>query len=157
MRRSVYVFAVAGSLLSACNRHDEAAAPGPRSPGRYAGIGTFEAGRLWRETTGAPSSNDSAAAKLDDDEHVIVVLDSHTGEVRQCGDHSGFCVAMNPWAAPGGTSVPVRLKKHAAEASADDRRACPDGAPKIRHVIPEIRPGDFDGVQTLAPPGARQS
>ena len=80
MRRSIYVLVMAGSLLSACNRSNGADAPGPRSPGRYAGIGTFEAGRLWRETAGAPSSNDSAAAKLDDDEHVIVVLDSHTGE-----------------------------------------------------------------------------
>jgi hypothetical protein len=121
MRRSVYVFAVAGSILSACNRHDEAAAPGPKSPGRYAGIGTFEAGRLWREMAAAPTSNEPAAASLNDDEHVIVVLDSHTGEVRQCGDHSGYCVAMNPWTAPGATSVPVRLKKHVAEAPADDQ------------------------------------
>jgi len=121
MRRSIFLLVMAGSILSACNRSNGAAAPGPRSPGRYAGIGTFDAGRLWRETAGAPSSKDSAAAKLDDDEHVIVVLDSHTGEIRQCGDHSGFCVAMNPWTAPGPTTVPVRLKKHAAEASTDDQ------------------------------------
>jgi hypothetical protein len=136
MRRSIHVLAVVGSLLSACNRNDEATAPGPKSPGRYAGIGTFEAGRLWREMAGAPSSKDLATAKLDDDEHVIVVLDSHTGEVRQCGDHSGFCVAMNPWTTPGSTAVPVRLKKHAAEASDDDQAS----AGRVENVMNEAAP-----------------
>jgi hypothetical protein len=81
-------------VLAGCDKH-EASSAGPKSPGRYAGIGTFDAGRLWQEMK-SPTSQDKSAASLADDEHVIVVLDSHTGEIRQCGDHSGFCVAMNP-------------------------------------------------------------
>ena|SRR5438128_659854 len=118
MRPTFFVLATA-CLLVGCDQ--QAAAPaGPRSPGRYAGIGTFDAGRLWQQMKGTLNSQDAAAAKLADDEHVIVVLDSHTGEIRQCGDHSGFCVAMNPWAA-GGTpeATPVRLTKHAAELDAE--------------------------------------
>ncbi|MEO6360922.1 MAG: hypothetical protein ABIO43_10160 [Sphingomicrobium sp.] len=61
-------------------------------------------------------------AKLEDDENVIVVIDSQTGEVRQCGDHSGFCVTMTPWAAQGPrTAAPVKLKKHAADLDAEDQ------------------------------------
>ena len=104
-------------VLGACHQQDTAP-PGPRSPGRYAGIGTFDAGRLWQETKGAPTSQDPAAANSADDEHVIVVLDSHTGEIRQCGDHSGYCVAINPWTS-GGTTAPVKLNKHGAELAAE--------------------------------------
>ena len=91
-----------------------------KRPGRYAGIGTFEPGRLWEQLAGTPASKDPQAATLADDEHIIVVLDSHTGEIRQCGDHSGVCVAMNPWsdkAAP--LAVPTRLAKHAADLDAE--------------------------------------
>ena len=71
--------AITACLLSACNQEPAASSAGPRSAGRYAGIGTFDAGRLWHQMKGPPNSRDSAAAKLADDEHVIVVLDSHTG------------------------------------------------------------------------------
>ena len=107
-------------LLAACNQSDAASSAGPKSPGRYAGIGTFDAGRLWREMKGAPASKDSTASQLADDEHVIVVLDSHTGEVRQCGDHSGFCVAMNPWTNGTAEGTPVKLAKHAADVEAEE-------------------------------------
>ncbi len=36
-------------------------------------------------------------AGLADDEQVIVVVDSDTGEIRQCGALSGYCVGMRPW------------------------------------------------------------
>lgn len=60
------------------------------------------------------TANPSAApevARLSDDEHVVVVVDSLTGEIRQCGDLSGYCVGMNPWAKPLGAlqTAPVRL------------------------------------------------
>src|SRR5207245_2524420 len=111
-------------MLGGCDQREAASSAGPKSPGRYSGIGTFDAGRLWQQIKGAPSSQDVATARLADDEHVIVVLDSHTGEIRQCGDHSGFCVAMNPWAA-GGTAegAPVKLTKHAAELDAEDEHS----------------------------------
>jgi hypothetical protein len=113
MSPTVFVLAAA-CLMAGCNQQ-AASSAGPKSPGRYAGIGTFDAGRLWQQMKGAPNSQDTAAAKLADDEHVIVVLDSHTGEIRQCGDHSGFCVAMNPWAGGTPEAVPVKLTKHAAD------------------------------------------
>ena len=109
-------FFLIACLLVGCDRHDSTAS-GLKSRGRYAGIGTYDAGRLWQQIV-APDPKDPAAAKLADDEHVIVVLDSHTGEVRQCGDHSGYCVAMNPWST-GSAAAPVKLVKHAADLDAE--------------------------------------
>lgn len=125
-----YTLLLCACALDGCNQHEAPSSAGPKSPGRYAGIGTFDAGRLWQQMKGAPTTQDSAAAKLADDEHVIVVLDSHTGEVRQCGDHSGYCVSMNPWAANGsGASVPVNLAKHAADLDAENNAAADAAAP----------------------------
>jgi hypothetical protein len=87
----------------------------PRAQGRYSGIGIFETDRLWKKS-GVAEPKDPAAARLADDTAVIVVIDSHTGEVRQCGNNSGYCVTMNPWAEPGQrTAAPVKLTKHAAD------------------------------------------
>jgi hypothetical protein len=108
-----------GLALSGCGRADSEYGTNRKVPGRYAGIGTFDAGRMWSQTAGIAAPKDPAAAKLEDDEHVIVVIDTRTGEVRQCGDHSGVCVAMNPWGGPGGLTAPVQLKKHAAELDAE--------------------------------------
>ena len=127
MRGTRYGLLLSAFLLLGCNQREAASSAGPKSPGRYAGIGTFDAGRLWQEMRGASPTQDAAAAKLADDEHVIVVLDSHTGEVRQCGDHSGYCVSMNPWTASGpGSAVPVKLNKHASDIDAENNAASPD-------------------------------
>jgi hypothetical protein len=127
----------ASILLTSCSKSPDAAPAGARSPGRFAGIGVFDAGRLWAQMAGPDDKADPAAAKLADDEHIIVVLDSHTGEVRQCGDHSGYCVAMNPWAGPDSSarSLPVRLRKHAAdlEAEAQSNAAEPTGDTNASH------------------------
>jgi hypothetical protein len=127
MRAHLMVLLLAATTVAGCNQ--DAATnelePMAKSPGRYAGIGTFDAGRLWEQMAGAPTTQDAAAAKLADDEHIIVVLDSHTGEVRQCGDHSGICVAMNPWTGKGGAPIaaPTRLAKHAADLDAEAEKA----------------------------------
>jgi hypothetical protein len=112
-----------GSILSGCNAQEDAmTGAGQKSQGRYAGIGTFEPGRLWEQMAGTADPADPAAAKLEDDEQIIVVIDSHTGEVRQCGNHSGFCVTMDPWAsATVRTGAPIKLKKHAADLAAEDQ------------------------------------
>jgi len=111
--------------------------PGPKSSGRYAGIGTYDAGRLWGQMAGIAAPSDPTAAKLEDDEHVIVVVDSHTGEVRQCGDHSGICVAMDPWAGQGSrTAAPVKLKKHAADLAAEDQASVEEAAPATNETTP---------------------
>lgn len=123
MRANLVMLLLTGSILAGCSQNDEAVneiEAMSKSPGRYAGIGAFDAGRMWEQTAGAPASKDSKAATLADDEHIIVVLDSHTGEVRQCGDHSGICVAMNPWSGNGAPIVaPTPLTKHAADLDAE--------------------------------------
>jgi hypothetical protein len=44
-----------------------------------------------------------------------------TGEIRQCGNLSGYSVGMNPWnhALSGKQTAPLGLDKHAAELSSD--------------------------------------
>jgi hypothetical protein len=112
-----------GCILVGCDRHDFSPAA-PKSVGRYAGIGTFDAGRLWQQIKGSTVSQDKSAAGLGDDEHVIVALDTHTGEIRQCGDHSGFCVSMNPWTSAAKTTVtPVSLAHNANDLAAKDQSA----------------------------------
>lgn len=121
MRGSTIGLLMTCCVLSGCDRSPAPSASGPKSPGRYAGIGVFEAGRLWGQRADAPNPSDAATARLEDDEHIIVVIDSHTGEVRQCGDQSGSCVVMNPWAADGPpTLLPAKLKKHASDLAAED-------------------------------------
>ena len=135
----VYALAVviAGCALSGCGGPADAPNSGARSPGRYSGIGTYDAGRLWAHIAGVEAPSDPAAAKLEDDEHVIVVIDSHTGEVRQCGDYSGVCVAMNPWAGQGSrTAAPVKLAKHAADLAAEDQARIEQAAPATEEAVP---------------------
>ena len=64
------------------------------SQGRYLGVGIYAPGAAWTRVT-RPRAGD---VKLGDDQAIIVVTDSRSGEVRACGDLSGYCVAMNPWA-----------------------------------------------------------
>lgn len=99
--------------------------PGSKSgsgDGRYAGIGVFDAGRLWARMVQENPPNEPEKARIADDEHVIVVVDTRTGEVRQCGDLSGYCVSMNPWSGAK-PPAPVKLSKHAAELDAEAEAA----------------------------------
>jgi hypothetical protein len=124
MRARLMLLLVIAAGLAGCNQvaATNDLEPALKSPGRYAGIGTFEAGRLWHHLARATASKDPKAATLADDEHIIVVLDSHTGEVRQCGDHSGVCVAMSPWGAAPPVTVPTPLVRHAADLDAEAKR-----------------------------------
>jgi hypothetical protein len=117
MKIVAIVLTVAGAGLAACS--------GPVRPttasdahGRYASAGTYPAGRMWSQMAAAPAPKDAAAARLGDDEQIIVVLDSQTGELRQCGNVSGYCVAMNPWSKPPG-ATPAALAKHADQLDAE--------------------------------------
>ncbi|QAY76411.1 hypothetical protein [Sphingosinicella sp. BN140058] len=105
--------------LAGCDHVPPPAGPPGKTSGRYAGIGVYDAGRLWSQIADRPEAKDPALAGIADDEPIIVVVDSHTGEVRQCGDHSGYCVAMNPWRSSG-TTLPLKLGKHAEDLAADD-------------------------------------
>ncbi len=121
MREAAIALLCGALLLAGCHRVSQA--PEDRSPhGRFGGIGIYDAGRMWRQMA-THDTKDPALAKLADDEHIIVVIDSHTGEVRQCGDHSGQCVAMNPWAGSGVPGLPIPVTMHAAELDAEDKGA----------------------------------
>ena len=119
MRQIFYIALGLTTILTACERGEYAATGSKKDQGRYSGIGTFEAGRLWSQIK-RPVTGTDDKARLDDDEHVIVVVDTHSGEIRQCGDHSGFCVKMNPWSNDSAVpATPVSLEKHAAQLDAE--------------------------------------
>lgn len=100
------------ACLCACGNAPEAR-QSDRHGGRYVGIGIYNSGEMWQRIVAASRSEDRGAATLRDDEQVIVVVDSRTGEVRQCGNLSGHCIRMNPWS--GQQAVPVSLTEHAAD------------------------------------------
>lgn len=109
--------ALACLALTGCQKKAEAAASnlfGSSPRGRYLGVAVYAPGRMWEQVVRAGAPTDTAAATLKDDEQVIVVVDSATGEVRQCGNLSGFCIAMNPWSTPA-AAVPSALLKHAQQ------------------------------------------
>jgi len=85
---------------------------GHRQGGRYHGIGIYSPGAVWERIAGAGRTDNPQAATLRDDEQVIVVVDSETGEVRQCGNLSGHCIRMNPWEAQ---RAPVNVTEHQAD------------------------------------------
>ncbi len=100
-------------LLGGCGEAGDGRSP-PLRHGRYAGIGTYPADRLWSRIAAADKPADAAAATVEDDGQIIVVVDSHTGEIRQCGNLSGYCIGMHPWA--GATrAAPARLTAHAVD------------------------------------------
>ena len=98
------------------NEKPPIAAGGAR--GRYVGVGIYSPGQMWVQLVHSASpAPDPAAATLDDDEQIIVLLDSATGEFRQCGNLSGHCIGLNPWTKPQakGQTLPAALLKHAQE------------------------------------------
>jgi hypothetical protein len=101
--------------------------------GRYSGVGIYQADSLWNEIEGVQATNDAQAARLDDDNQIIVVIDRNTGEVRQCGNHSGFCIAMNPWRAKGDDKtprLPAQLRKHSSDLVNESEAAATNEATK---------------------------
>lgn len=80
--------------------------------GRYAAIGIYQPGDGWTKMLADQQAPGPDAARQLLDQAVIVVTDSQTGEVRACGDMSGYCVGMNPWKAAltGAQVAPIRLK-----------------------------------------------
>ena len=119
-RIGVLVAILALGVVGGCvKRADDGAA---LHGGRYLGVGVYSAGALWRKLVTA-DNKDAAAAKLSDDDEVIVVVDSHTGELRQCGNLTGYCVVMNPWQTPAGASqrAPAKLTIHQEQLEAQAR------------------------------------
>ena len=60
------------------------------------------------------SPKDSKAAQPIDDQAIIVVSDSETGELRACGDLTGYCIGFNPWKQPlsSAQQTPIVLTAH---------------------------------------------
>ena len=89
-------------------------APADHGHGRYAGIGIYSPSQPWTRMVAAKQAKETPAAKTVDDQAIIVVVDSRTGEVRSCGDLTGFCIGMNPWKTPlaAGQIAPVQLTQH---------------------------------------------
>lgn len=106
---------LAAGAMSGCKPMSTASAVETHH-GRYLGIGVYPVGPMWAQVAAAATA-DHAAATLKDDEQVIVVVDSNTGEIRQCGNLSGYCVGMNPWSHPlaAGRAAPLPLLKHAED------------------------------------------
>ncbi|HEY1751881.1 MAG TPA: hypothetical protein VGG29_11485 [Caulobacteraceae bacterium] len=82
--------------------------------GRYVGVGIYGPGRQWARLAAAPAAKDEAAAQLVDDQAIIVMSDTDTGEVRACGDLTGYCIGFNPWKQPlaAGQITPIALTAH---------------------------------------------
>jgi hypothetical protein len=107
---------IATALLAGCGEPTVERSP-PVHHGRYTGIGIYPAGPLWSQISVPATKRNAAAANAQDDSQVIVVVDSLTGEIRQCGDVSGYCIGMNPWTRKlaATQAAPVTLAKHAAD------------------------------------------
>jgi hypothetical protein len=122
-------------LLGSCDQGADGSSRPPRH-GRYAGIGVFAAGDLWQRMVLPKQAGGAALAKTADDEHVIVVVDSDSGEIRECGDLTGYCVSMNPWtrALAPEQKTPVALSAHAADLAAAAAEAAANvERPRPRH------------------------
>jgi hypothetical protein len=111
--------------LAGCGKSAPQSPPTPPAHGRYAGVGIYSPGEAWSKLAAEQESATPAAAHTRDDEAVIVVVDGQTGEIRECGDLSGYCVGMNPWktALSGAQAAPVPLHAHDAESESGSASA----------------------------------
>jgi hypothetical protein len=112
---TVATAALALTALAACNGQPSRGAENSEGRGRYAGVGIYSATPKWMRLVTGETAKSPDSARPVDDQVIIVVTDSHTGELRACGDLSGYCVGMNPWAAGLARSqiAPVRVTTHA--------------------------------------------
>lgn len=127
MKKTVAVMLLAAFALAGCKKYAAAEAErGARHGGRYFGIGIYSANTLWehlvRKEERKATSKSPQAATLKDDSEIIVIVDSRTGEIRQCGNYSGYCLSSNPWKGEAGSS-PAALAKHAADLERESRQS----------------------------------
>ena len=100
--------------LCGCGQVAVGGGGGAATHGRYSGVGLYSPGRQWTKMMAAQQAADSPSARPADDQVIIVVQDSATGDIRACGDLTGYCIGMNPWktALVSGQMAPVRLTEH---------------------------------------------
>jgi hypothetical protein len=139
MKLLVLAVAALCAGLAGCQKVDETPVSrfgGGAHKGRYFGLGIYGAGRMWAqlERRADPKAPPNlAAATLKDDEVVLVMMDSATGEVRQCGNLSGYCVRSEPWVVEA-PAAPAALAKHAEQLDMED------GASVAIHPTVKLRP-----------------
>jgi hypothetical protein len=108
----------------------------PQQSGRYVGVGIYAPEKQWTKLVATSPAKDTPAARPIDDQVIIVVVDSKTGEVRSCGDMTRYCIGMNPWAKSLTPSQipPLNLTEHVqppkSEEAADSAPAKPRSSPK---------------------------
>jgi len=121
---------ILGLAVAGCSAPTEPT-PSMAAHGRYVGIGVYQAGALWAKMALSGAAKDPSRATTQDDEHIIVVVDSQTGEVRECGDYSGLCASLSPWTQAIATpqKAPVTLTKHLADLAGEQTAAPPPKTP----------------------------
>ena len=113
--RPVASVLLASLTLSGCSpKVVEGRAGAPPAHGRYTGVGIYVPSKQWTKMMAAQQAPDPQLARPIDDQVIIVVEDSATGEVRACGDLTGYCIGVNPWktALASGQIAPVKLTEH---------------------------------------------
>jgi len=116
MKTSWWILALAVSL-TACQKAERAeTVAGKAHRDRFAGVGIYSPGAMWTQLARPAAASDASAATLEDDEEVIVVIDTATGEIRQCGNLSGHCLTLDPWSKSASVQgAPAPLLKHARD------------------------------------------
>lgn len=86
---TVFLILAMGAALSACGKKADSAAAGwdgpfssPQKPGRYLGVGIYTPSQTWGKLVQAQADSAAGDARLSDDQAIIVVMDSRTGEIR---------------------------------------------------------------------------
>jgi hypothetical protein len=117
--------------------------------GRYVGVGIYGPGRQWARMVAAQQASGEAPARPIDDQAIIVMSDTDTGELRACGDLTGYCIGMNPWKQPltPAQIAPIELTSHV---KSDDPSLTIEGAPASPRRRPPYRPAS----SPRAPPAA---
>ncbi len=123
MRLQIVAVALAGWNLAGCGTTAISPAATSAAKAGYAGVGIYRPGEIWKQIARTSVPTDSTRAELADDDQVIVVVDNATGEVRQCGNMSGYCVGLNPWSRPVEQGAPIALLKHVRDLEAEATKA----------------------------------
>ncbi len=122
---------IAALGLGACKKADRAEIDGQGQHGRYLGVGIYQPQESWTKIVAAQQTKDAPEAQVIDDQAILVMVDSTTGELRACGDLSGYCIGMNPWEKPLSPSqrVPIKLTGHGKPSQVmDDAAAASNSA-----------------------------
>ena len=112
--RLVAVAAWLGLALGGCNPIAVTSEDQANHHGRYSGVGIYGPSRQWTKLVATQQAKDPQVAQPIDDQVIIVVQDTATGEVRACGDLTGYCIGMNPWktALVSSQIAPLKLTEH---------------------------------------------